>query len=82
MASKAMRNPRRRMVVVFLSAAVVFGPVSVMAHGWKAPAKAAERQNPVAANAASIEKGRALRLFLEDRKRKGRDARVWGQAHR
>jgi mono/diheme cytochrome c family protein len=42
---------------------VLFGAASVLAHGWKAPGKAADRQNPVTADAASIKKGRAL--FLE-----------------
>jgi mono/diheme cytochrome c family protein len=49
-------------LAVCLSAMVLFGPASVLAHGWKAPAKPAERENPVAANAASIEKGKTLFL--------------------
>ncbi len=39
-------------------------PMAAMAHGWKAPADAAEKKNPVPSDSSSIERGREL--FLQN----------------
>ena len=50
------------LVLIFAWAVIVTiaVPTIIIAHSWKAPKEASERQNPVPKNQDSIERGKAL----------------------
>ncbi|MGD8366606.1 MAG: c-type cytochrome [Desulfobacterales bacterium] len=62
MNQKSTRKLLRWGALLCASAAVFLGPPVLHAHGWQAPEGAAARKNPVAADPASIQRGRTLYL--------------------